>query len=310
MVFGPIGARREERAAADFRVGGIALSHDLDELNDVLQFGLEPERRRRRPALLAALAGEAPATIDLTNWVRVVSYKHSLSPLSCAGSLTYVGGRFNPGIDLEPNTVEPWPALYLAQDFETAFREKFQRRTGEIVEGLTPQELALNEGGSHFTILLKGRLTNLFDLTHFATLNGVARELGEIRMPERASQLKRKLKIRERELTMTRTGRQLFEMVVNQNWRVLPVQFGLPAPSQILAEMIYAAGFEGVLYGSTKGLGKCVAVFPEQLKSDSYVELLDAAPAGVEYSRLDPESATHLNGWNEIGRTPRRRYGG
>ena len=129
-------------------------------------------------------------------------------------------------------------------------------------------------------------------------------------MPERASQLKRKLKIRERELTMTRTGRQLFEMVVNQNWRVLPVQFGLPAPSQILAEMIAAAGFEGVLYGSTKGPGKCVAVFLEQLKADSYVELLDAAPAGVKYSRLDPESAMHLNGWNEIGRTPRRRYGG
>ena len=287
-----------------------ALSHDLNELNDVLHFGLEPARRRRRSALLAVLADEAPAAVDLANWVRLVSYKHSLSPLSCAGSLTYIGGRFNPGIELEPNTIEPWPALYVAQDFETAFREKFQRRHDETVEGLTPQELALNEGGSHSTVLLTGRLTNLFDLTRFATLNGVAAELGEIRMPEHASRLKRKLKIPDRELIMTRTGRQLFEIVVNQNWRVLPVQFGLPAPSQILAEMIVAAGFEGILYGSTKGPGKCVAIFPEQLKADSYVELLDAAPAEVKYPRLDPESATHLNGWREVGRTPRRRYAG
>ena len=286
-----------------------ALSRDLDELNDVLQFGLEPVRRRRRPDLLGALAREMPVVIDIKNWVRIVSYKHSLTPLSSAGSLTYIGGRFNPGIDLEPNTIEPWPALYLAEDFETAFREKFQRRHAEVVDGLTPQELALNEGGSHSTVLLKGQLTHLFDLRGFSSLNGVARELAKIKMPGRASQLKRKLKIRERELTMARSGRQLFEMVVNQNWRVLPVQFGLPAPSQILAELICAAGFEGILYSSTKGLGVCVVIFPEQLKADSYVELLDSAPAGVKYSRLDSVTAANLSGWDEVGRGARRRHG-
>jgi hypothetical protein len=158
--------------------------------------------------------------------------------------------------------------------------------------------------------LLKGRLTNLFDLRTSTTLNGIARELGKIRMPDRASKLKRKLKIPERELTMLRTGRQLFETVVNQNWRVLPVQFGMPAPSQILAELIHAAGFEGILYSSTKGLGQCIAVFPDLLKADSYVELLDAPPAGVAHPRLDPTTAPSLNGWNEIGRGARRRLGG
>lgn len=284
-----------------------AISRDLDELNDVLQFGLEPERRRRRPEILSALASEARMAVDLKDWVRIVSYKYSLSPLSCAGSLTYIGGRFNPGIDLEPNTIEPWPALYLAQDFETAYREKFQRRHNEIVDGLSPQELALNEGGSHSTVLLKGQLTNLFDLTQFKSLNGVARELAKIKMPERAKQLKRKLKIPERDLTMTQTGRQLYEMAVNQNWRVLPVQFGLPSPSQILAELIHAAGFEGIVYASTKGLGYCIAVFPDQLKAGSYVELLDAPPDGVDYPRLDPETAARLSGWDEVGRGPRGR---
>ena len=284
-----------------------AFSRDLDELNDVLQYGLEPERRRRRPELLAALAGETAVSVDLKNWVRIVPYQYSLAPLSCAGSLTYIGGRFNPGIDLEPNTIEPWPALYLAQDYETAFREKFQRRHTEVVDGLTPQELALHEGGSHSTVLLKGQLTHLFDLTNAQSFNGIARELGKIVMPGRASQLKRKLKIRERELTMARTGRQLFEMAVNQNWRILPAQFGMPAPSQILAELIFAAEFEGIIYPSTKGLGNCVAVFPEQLKAGSTVELMDAAPAGVKYSRLDSATAAKLSGWDEVGHGARRR---
>lgn len=287
-----------------------AVSGDLDELNAVLQFALEPERRRRRPHILAALAREVPVAVDLNQWVRIVSFKHSLTPLSCAGSLTYVGGRFNPGIELEPGTIEPWPALYVAQDYETAFRERFGRRRSENVDGLTPEELALHAGGSHATVLLKGQLTNVFDLTSAKSLNGVARELGKIKMPERARQLKRKLKIRENDLTMVQTGRRLYEMAVNQNWRVLPVQFGLPAPSQILAELIYAAGFEGILYASTKGLGNCMAVFPEHLKADSWVALLDAAPAGVQYPRLDPETSIPLSGWDEVGGGPRRRRGG
>ncbi len=276
------------------------VSADLNELNDVLHFGLEPERRRRRLEILAALSNESPTPIDISGWVRVVTYQYSSSPLSCAGSLTYVGGRFNAGLDLEPNTIEPWPALYVAENFETAYREKFQRAKGEIINGLTPEELALNAGGSHATLLLRGMLGNVFDMTGHECLDGVGAELAKIKMPERAKLLKRKLKIPDSDLGMARTGKQLHESAVAHNWRILPVQYGLPAPSQILAEMIRAAGFEGILYSSTKSGGKCLAIFPDKLADGSYVELMDAAPEGVTDTRLDSNTADALSGWDDV----------
>lgn len=83
------------------------------------------------------------------------------------------------------------------------------------------------------------------------------------------------------DLVMTRTGRQLHESAVSHNWRMLPVQYGLPAPSQVLAEMVRAAGFEAILYSSTKAGELCLAIFPDKLVDGSYVELMDAAPEGV-----------------------------
>ena len=276
------------------------VSRDLNELNDILHFGLEPERRRRRPEILGALLSEAPTSIDISGWVRIVTYQYSSSPLSCTGSLTYVGGRFNAGMDLEPNTIEPWPALYVAENFETAYREKFQLAKGEIINGLTPEELALNAGGSHATLLLRGKLSNVFDMTSYEHLNGVAAELAKIKMPERAKQLKRKLNIPDSDLVMTRTGKQLHESAVSHNWRILPVQYGLPAPSQVLAEMVRAAGFEAILYSSTKAGRPCLAIFPDKLVDGSYVELIDAAPEGVIDTRLDIDTADRLSGWDDV----------
>ncbi len=97
---------------------------------------------------------------------------------------------------------------------------------------------------------------------------------------------------------MVQTGKQLHEMVLKQNWRILPIQYGLPAQSQILAELIRAAGFEAILYQSTKGPGKCLAVFPDLLDGQSFVELVDKSPPAVKHVRLDIDTATELAGWD------------
>lgn len=119
-------------------------------------------------------------------------------------------------------------------------------------------------------------------------------------MPGRARQLKQKLGIKPRDLVMVQTGKQVYDFVVTHNWRVLPVQFGLPSQSQILAELIRAAGFEAILYSSTKGLGKCLAVFPDVLAAGSFVELLDEPPRETKHRRLDLDSAEHLCGWDSV----------
>ena len=77
----------------------------------------------------------------------------------------------------------------------------------------------------------------------------------------------------------------------------MPAQFEVPANSQVFGRMLIEAGFEGVLYPSSKGAGKCIALFPEVLvNSESYVELSDPTPAQLGHRRLDSTTCRALMG--------------
>lgn len=296
----PLGILELERFTESTLRRWEAVSKDLDELHALLFFGVQPEQRRLRQALIVALQRVKPIHLDMTQWVRIVTYQYSLEPLSCAGSLKDIGGRFNAGAELDDGTLRSWPALYIAENIETAFREKFQLAQTGLVDGLTPQELALEHGVSHTTVFVKGRLHNVFDMTTSRSLIAVAQVLRRIKMPPRARQLKRKLAIPTGVLTMIHTGGQLYDAALKHNWRLQPIQFGLPAPSHTLAELIRAAGFEAILYRSTKGSGKCLAVFPDLLASGSFIELADAPPTVETHRRLDVDSADELAGWDAL----------
>ncbi len=282
-----------------------AASQNLDELEAVLYFHLEPERRKLRTQLIESLQSVKPLVYSINNWSRIIDYQYSLEPLSCAGSLcnSEGGGRFNASIELDPGTLQPWSALYIAQNYETAYRERFQIESTGTVDGLTPTELALNPAVSFTSLALQGELHRVFDLRKTASVEAIAKVLGKIPMPSRARELAKKLRIPSTELFMVKTPEQVLEMVLKNNWRTLPVQFGLPSQSQILAEMIYEAGFEAILYKSTKGPGDCIALFPASIGGRSYVEIAGKVPAEIKYHRLDANSAKYLEGWEY---TPRK----
>lgn len=186
-------------------------------------------------------------TQSLTQWVRIVTYQYSLDPLSYAGGLRDIGGRFNAGAELDDGTLKPWPALYIAENLETAFREKSQLAKTDSLGGLTLQELALEHKVSHTTIFVKGKLHSVFDMTSSRSLEAVVQVLRRIKMPQRARQLKIRLAIPVGALTMAQTGTQLHDAALKHNWRLQLIQFGLPAPSHILADLIRAAGFAAIL---------------------------------------------------------------
>ncbi|MBP8019627.1 MAG: RES family NAD+ phosphorylase [Hylemonella sp.] len=280
-------------------------SNDLDEFTASLYFGVEPARRRLRSKLCDALKQAGGIALDLQRWARTVTYQYSLQPLSCAGSLQSVGGRFNAGFELDDNTLNPWPALYMAEDFETAYREKFQLTSTDLTDGLKPDELALEHAVGITTIFLNGRMENVFDMTSFVTLNSVGRIFRDVKMPKEAAQLAKKLKIRDSNKVMVQNGQQLHSAIVKSNWRVWPMQFGIPAPSQTMAELIKAAGYEGILYPSSKGPGRCLAVFPENLSDLSHVDLIGTAPSAATIIRLDSSTSTSLEGWDSIPRNRR-----
>ena len=282
-----------------------AASENLDELEAVLYFNLEPERRKLRPQLLEALQSVKPLEYPIENWVRLVDYQYGLEPLSCAGSLCSPegGGRFNVGIELDTGTLPPWPALYIAENQETAFREKFQMESKSDVDGLSPAELALNPGVNYSVLSLHGNLHRVFDLRKDTSVAALAQILGKISMPPRARELAKKLGIPSAELFMVKSPEQVRDMALKNNWRTLPIQFGLPSQSHILAELIRASGFEAILYKSTKGPGDCVAIFPSLMDGRSYIEVAGQILPGVKHRRLDVNSAKDLEGWEH---TPRR----
>jgi hypothetical protein len=285
-----------------------ALSEDLDELQRVLFFHLQPERQRRVAELLESLSRHASATIDLRGWCRMVDYQFSLSPLSAAGSLQGIGGRFNAGIELDSNTLLPWPALYLAQDYETAFREYYQLPSEATKGGLTAMELALLPDFTYTSFELRGRLANLFDATQPRIFDRLVGVLAKISLPQKARKLARKLKLGSDEPSMITTVPMLRQAIFQSNWRVLPMQFGLPSQSQIIGDLIRRAGFEGVLYPSSKGDGLCIALFPEQLHASSHVCLTAPAPNLEVITELTPDTAELLSGWDSLPASVRARY--
>lgn len=272
------------------------ISKDLDDLENTLFFNLEPDRRRFRQELIAALKQIKPLSLEIQGWVRIVPWRYTLSPLSSAGSLTGYGGRFNIGADIDEVPLHPWPALYLAEDQETAYRERYQLKSTASTNGLLPHELALESADSYSAVRLDGHVNNIFDMTKPQNLDAVAKVLKKIKMPERAKGLMKKLGITSRQLYMIQTGQRLFETVAVENWRIKPVQFGIAAQSQILAELIRAAGFEAIVYKSTQGAKRCLAVFPDKISADTYIEVADLSPSEITHARLDTESALALSG--------------
>lgn len=288
----------------------LKLSADLDEYASTLYFGIEPQRLRFRDALHEALTNVPACSIELVNWVRLVDYRYALSPLSAAGSLTAIGGRFNIGVDVDESLARPWPALYLAEDFETAYREKFQLASHERHGGLTPEELALRPIRSFASVTIDGHVDRAFDLTAPHALDALCRVFAKMKLPGTTRAIEKRLKLTgHAHAALIRSPHRLRDEVLSRNWRVNPIQFGLPANSQLLAGMIRDAGFEAIRYPSTQGDGACLALFPDRLASErTTLRLHDAAPVGTQQTELNMSSADGLCGWEllRVGQRPPR----
>lgn len=277
-------------------------SRELDEVHHELYHGLEPERIKRREEIIGALQKAKAVPVKFENYVRMVPYQYSLSPLSAAGSLRGIGGRFSIGIDCdEAKAAKVFPALYIGDSPETAFREYYQITREELeATGLTAAELSLRRSDS--SVRLQGQLENVLDISNLANLRAVAKVLGTFQVPPALEVLAKKLKLGPAKNLLIRTPEKLQENLQEANWRLWPTQFGLPSPSQRFGKFVRAAGFEAIKYRSVKAPGNvCLAVFPCNIANDrSFIELVDQAPAEVTYRRLDLSSAQALCGWDYV----------
>ncbi len=126
------------------------------------------ERGKIADQLREALLQAAGGPFEFKRWQRLVKYKYALEPLSAAGSLKEPGGRFNIA-DINPQQFPPFPALYVAQDKETALAETLGQR--EAAGGrLSASDLALTKKASVSIVSVSGRLDCIIDLHHLGSL--------------------------------------------------------------------------------------------------------------------------------------------
>ncbi len=219
------------------------LSKHLDELHHWLYFGFEAQRSMVRNEIVSALQAAGSCTVSFERWCRIVEHRFSLDPLSPAGSLFGVGGRFNVGRDIPQDIRAPWPALYIASTTETAYREKYGIARETRLGGLTREELALLPKTSHSVVMVSGVITNAFDLTSLTALAPLCRVLAKFRMPPKVGRAMKARRINQRKVQIVRTPAQLQKAVMASNWRLWPTQFEIPAHGQVLAGLVVAAGF-------------------------------------------------------------------
>ena len=259
-----------------------------------LFFDLEGQRAARHKDIRAALQRVPGIDVCINDWVRIVNFKYSLSALSPLGSLEWVGQRFNFGHEIDEARFPPFPALYIAQDFETAFREYHGLSQSETVKGLGAHELLLENAGSFVTLKLVGNVVNIFDLTSLPNLNAVCKIFAKFTLSNRVRDLERKAK-RHPPTKLVRTPRNLLQSIMRDDWKAWPVHFDVPSNSQVFATMIIEAGFEGILYPSAKGRGKCLAIFTRQLThSSTQVSLHPDKPDGIQMAEINASNCQEV----------------
>lgn len=248
-------------------IGWRSRAKDLQDYHYLWFFELESQRAVNHQKLLDALRTVPGTTVDLDGWGRAIEYKWSGTPLSCVGSLKWLGGRFNYGVDIDHARFAPFPALYLAQDAETGFREMNGLVRGSDRAGLTAEELALCTKSGITWVAVKGTVHNVFDLTRVANLKAFANVLNTFKISRSIRDTEEKL--RAVPLRLVKTPSELHRSFMAENWRELPSMFSTPANSQLFGQLLTQAGFEGVLFSSTITKRLNLAVFPRQLENSA-----------------------------------------
>ncbi len=260
-------------------------STDVQAYYDRVYYDLERQRAAHYDELCSALRAVPGTEVTVNRWARVTDWRWNLAPLSAAGSIKAIGGRFNIGRDLDRARGQAFPCLYLAHDVETAYREYFGAPLSTLSTKLTLGEFALRREISFTTFSLKGRLDQVFDLRERSGLASFMKITSKFNVSNDTKKFARSagLPLPSPRLII-RTPHELQKRLLTHPsvWRLEPQMFGIPATSQIFGRFIRDAGFEAVLYPSQQGGETCLAVFPENFSaSTSRIEVIGDVPPGA-----------------------------
>lgn len=263
-----------------------------EEYHVKLFYHLEGLRKIHHGDLCEALSSNKAIDLKGEEWWRFVDHRYTNTPLSAVGSIVK-GARFNIGNDLNAVGFKPFPVLYIAENEETAKAEKFG--VTKAANGLENHELALRKTSSYTAVRIKYELNNVFDITKTNNLLKFTQIISKFQLSKELKELATELRMKPPYLVSRPS--QLKDVLLSNDWRYYPIQHEIPSNSQLFGRMLRDAGFEAILFPSTKNKGKKnLGIFTENLeKSDSYIELQDPIPDTTQYKRLDSSNWKKLS---------------
>lgn len=180
--------------------------------------------------------------------------------------------------------IPPFPALYIGEDKQTTLQEAGQ--SDNSFEGLSLLDLALIRKDSISIVSVKGKLGSVIDLHQPDKLKQFLSLIKKFSIPKRIFQTAKKIGLDPP--TIVKDLDILLSTLLEPNWRAMPMQLDIPANCQIFGQLVANAGVEGILYPSKFTGRKCLAIYPQNFDSESFIAIEGDTPAGT-ISKLDAD---------------------
>ena len=180
----------------------------------------------------------------------------------------------------------------LAEDMETGLREMQGLTREDTRGGLTPNELNLCAQNGIAWIAVAGKVSNIFDLTHSKVLKEFAGIISTFKLSKVVRDAEKNLTAVP--LRLLENADDLYDSFMVENWRHHPSVMNTPANSQLFGHLLSLAGFEGIVFSSTRTGKRNLALFTRQfVNSSSQVSVL-TPPARARCCELNAQTYAEL----------------
>lgn len=235
---------------------------------------LSREREKLIDDIKDSIFGARSGALEIQKLSRIVEGLYGHDPLCTVGSLKAPGGRFNFG--QISSSIISFHALYLAENYQTAFCEKYIYRDDEkLADGLTPTDLHFEEPNTNVHCKVNIYLENYLDLRNQGTLIEFLSVISKIEPSEELQAKAFKLKMGR--LSTAKTEEKLLKNVFESNYKQWGTWFDQPSNSQWIGHYAKLAGLQAIAYPSCRNTsGYNLAVFTENFENtDAYIEITD-----------------------------------
>lgn len=235
---------------------------------------LQKSREEKLEDIIESLISVADSSVDHT-YTRIVNLRFG-DPLSVIGSLQGPGQRFNIGNGM--GHTKPFPCLYVANDFHTAFSEYHHYPPSYLRGPLDPTKMALSKPSDFMTIELGVNIEKCIDLRDKTVLKQFTDVISSIKPTEEFKLWAKDLGFFA--LRTVQTHSELYRTILHPEFLKNYYALEMPSNSQWFAYYCLMSGIQGIIYPSVRDEnGHNIAILIDNFKdTDSFVKIKNKTP--------------------------------